>query len=212
MSGQREGLGAWRLLGAQRAEGRRALHQDIGYAGQSLDIVDESGLAEKSALSREGGLGAGHAALAFNGGDQGGLLAADEGSGALHDTQLEIKAAVKQVRPEQPAFLRLLYGVAHALYRQGVLGTHIDDTLVGFYGLGGDNHALDDGVRVALEQGTVHKGTRVTLVTIADNVFFVALRVQSELPFKPAGEAAAASAAQSGVNDELTDLLGTHFA
>ena len=67
-------------------------------------------------------------------------------------------------------------------------------------------------MRVAFEHGTVHECTGVALVSVAAYIFNISIRhdVACELPFHTGREAAAASAAQTGIEDFLNDLLRCH--
>ena len=68
-----------------------------------------------------------------------------------------------------------------------------------------DSHSLDYAMRVTLEDGTVHKCTRVTFVGVTANILGDALSsvTGSKLPFKASRESAAATATETGINDFL---------
>ena len=55
------------------------LAQDVRQGAHSFGIVNVGGLAPQPFHRRERGPGPGHAPLALNGGDEGGLFPADEG-------------------------------------------------------------------------------------------------------------------------------------
>ena len=63
---------------------------------------------------------------------------------------------------------------------------------------------------IALHDGAVHECAGVTLVAVADDVFLVALLLSGAVPFLSGGETAAASAAQTGIDDGLADLSVGH--
>jgi len=70
--------------------------------------------------------------------------------------------------------------------------------------------SLDHGVRVAFQHRTIHEGAWVALVTVTDNVFHIRLHLARQIPLQARREASAAAAAQTGVEQLLANLLGTH--
>ena len=66
-------------------------------------------------------------------------------------------------------------------------------------------------MRVALENGTVHECARVALVGVAADILLLILGCSRELPLQTRGEAAAASAAKTGVDQRLDDVCGLHL-
>jgi len=80
------------------------------------------------------------------------------------------------------------------LYGQGILITYVDIPLVRADGIGTDNHALDNTVRISFEDAPVLIGAGVTLVGVAEYILNVIFGGTAGLPFPPRGEAAAAPA------------------
>ena len=211
LAGQGEHLGALRLLGADAGEPLGALGDDDGHVGEGLDVVDVGGLAHLAADSGDRGLQRGLAALAFHGVDEGGFLAADEGAGTVAELDVEVKAAAEDVLAEEAVLAGLVDGDLQAVDGEGVLGTNVNQTLGGTDGVAADGHGLDDAVGVALEDGTVHEGTGVALVGVADNVLLVSAVLGAEFPLQAGGEAGAATAAEAGGFHDVDDLLGGHL-
>jgi hypothetical protein len=102
------------------------------------------------------------------------------------------------VLAEQAEIARLGDGGVQALQRQRVFRAAVDIALRCADGVGGDGHALDQAVGVALDDAAVHEGPRVALVGVADHVFGLALGEAGELPLQAGGEAGAAAAPQPG--------------
>src|SRR5699024_4085719 len=63
---------------------------------------------------------------------------------------------------------------------------------------------------VAFEYRTVHEGSGVALVGIADHIFPVGLHLAGDFALEAGGETAAAPPAQSGVHNLPDDLFGLH--
>ena len=147
-----------------------AAGHDGRHVGPGLDVVDVGGLAAEAALGREGRTRPGPAALALDGGDERGLLAAHEGAGALDDLDVEVEAAAQDVLAQEAALARLVDGALEALDRQGVLGADVDVAVAGADGVGGDDHALEHARGGRPRARAVHEGAGVALVGVADEV------------------------------------------
>ena len=95
---------------------------------------------------------------------------------------------------------------------EGIFRADIDETLVRADAIAADGHGLEDGVRVALQQGTVHESARITFVRVADDVLLLAgTALRGDLPLQAGGEARAATAAEAGLLDLGDHLLGGHL-
>ena len=97
LSAEREYLGA---LGRLRTDGGvpvSAFEDDLRHVGICLNVVENSGFSEKALDSRERRSRTGLAALAFNGGHQRRLLAADECACTEPDLNVKIEARAEDV-------------------------------------------------------------------------------------------------------------------
>ena len=112
---------------------------------------------------------------------------------------------------EEAVLAGLADGDFQTVDSQRILGTDVDETLGGADGVAADGHSLDDAVGVTLEDGTIHEGTGVTLVGVADDVLLVGLVLGAEAPFHTGGEAGAATAAEAGLGDLVDNLLRGHL-
>ncbi len=81
-------------------------------------------------MGGEGWLGGRHTAVAFNGRDQCGLLAAYKGTGAKAKFEVEGKVATKDIVAQQTKFSGLSYSDLEPMNRDGVLGADVDIALV----------------------------------------------------------------------------------
>src|SRR5450756_841241 len=90
----------------------------------------------------------------------------------------------------------------------GVLRAAVDVPVVGAHCVGADQHALDHGVSVALQEPAVHERPGVAFVGVADHVLLVAVLCGRELPLAPRREAGAAAAAQPARLDRLEYISG----
>ena len=63
---------------------------------------------------------------------------------------------------------------------------------------------------VAFQNATVHERTRVTFVSVANYIFFIAYRFSSKLPLHASGEATAATTTQAGLFNFVNNFLRSH--
>ena len=212
VTGQGKGLGAGAAIGTDGTEPRRALLDDVGDVCEGFDVVEAGGPAEEAFIHASGRFGARHAAVAFNGRRHGGAFAADKGARAAVDVHVEALAAAENVVTDQAEFFRLLNGDSQAVHRQRVFRTDIDVALGGIRRHTGYDHAFENLVRVAFHAGTVHEGTGVALVAVADDVLDRLFLVCRNLgPLFTGREAGAAAPAQAGVGHFLNDLFPAQF-
>ncbi len=196
LPGEGEDLRPWTPLRAQLDKTPCAVQDDQGDVRQRLYIVDQRGFAPEPLLRRKGRPRLGIAAGAVQGGDQGRLLAADEGPGAGADLQIEGETLLQNVFPQQFFSPGLTDRLPAAMHGDGVLGADIDIAAAGASGVACDEHPLDDAVRITLQNIAIHEGAGVALIGVADDKFFIGGRLPDQLPFAPRGEPAAAAPAQ----------------
>ena len=123
---------------------------------------------------------------------------------------LKLKSVPRIFSPSSPAARRLADRPLDALDGQRVFGPDVEEAGLGADGVAADQHPLQDGVRVALQDAAVHVGARVALVAVADDEVLVGLRLAGQLPLQPDREACAAPAAQAGRLQLVDHLLGRH--
>ena len=78
----------------------------------------------------------------------------------FHDLDPEAQARAEEVVAQEAQILGVLHGPAHPGHGQGIFGPHIHVAFVRADGPGGDHHAFQDRVGVALHDGAVHEGAR----------------------------------------------------
>jgi hypothetical protein len=197
-AGQREDLGPLALAGAVGGVPLAAAEQDRRHVGVRLHVVQQGRLSPKTRQRGEGRPRAGFPPVAFDRGQQGGFLAADEGSGAHADLQLEIEAGAENVFAQQPALARLGKGDLEPLDGQRILGADVDISLRRADRERGNRHAFDHRVGVAFDDAAVHEGAGIALVGVADDEFLTPRSVSGERPFPPRGKPGPSAAAKPG--------------
>jgi hypothetical protein len=92
-------------------------------------------------------------------------------------------------------------------YSQGILGTDIDDALARPDGITRDKHALQQRMRIRLDQRPVHERAGIPFVRVADKILLLTQSVSADSPFLEGGKARATAAPQTGVVDNADDIL-----
>ena len=176
--------------GADRPEPFGAVLQDGRDTGKRLDVVDDGGLAVQPLLDGVRRPRHGHAPEACDGLGQRGFLPADKGAGPLKHVDVEREWRAQDFPAQQPEFPRLANGLGDDPHGQGIFGAHVNDAAARPDGKAADDHALQDLVRVALQEGPVHVGSGVALVGVADHELLVAGGVAGQAHFRPVGNPA----------------------
>src|SRR6185312_10850088 len=205
-AGDRDDLGAGRLLGAELAEPLGAVGDDPRHVGERIHVVDQGRPAVEALDCREWRLQPRVAALALERVEQRRLLAADVGAGAAVDDQLEVPVGAEDVGPEVTRLVGFGDRGVEDVGLRVVLAADEDEGVAGVGGERGDRDPLDQLVRVALHQLAVLEGARLGLVGVAAEVLghFAAGQERGLFAHREAG---AAAAAQARVFELLEDLV-----
>ncbi len=168
------------------------------------------GFAEQTLDRRQRRLGSHHAALALEALEHGGLLAADVRPGADPDVHPEREPGSEHVVAE-PTLIgggrdRRLEG----LDRVGILRPDVDVTVAGADRVPGDDHPLDQGQWITLDQHPVGIGAAVTLVGVAGDVLHIARSVSDRRPLDAGGECRSPASTQARLGDFGDHLGGRH--
>ena len=105
--------------------------------------------------------------------DEGRFLAAYESSGAFLHTDFEIEARSENIPADEALFPGLPEGNLKSFNGQRIFCPDVDVGLSRSDGVGGDAHALDEPVGIPFNDGAVHKCSRIALIGIANQVFFL---------------------------------------
>ena len=200
---EREDLGAGTFGAAGLRKPGGSAADDGRDVAPGLDVVDVGGLAPEAFLRGERRPRMGTAGKAFKRGDEGCFFAADECSCALHQLDVEVEATIEDVVAEQAVFACLLDGAVEAAHGQRIFGADVDDSFCGAHHVCADDHAFEQGVRVAFDLVAVHVGAGVAFVGVADDVFDVGLGFGEEVPLVTGEEARATAATKAGCFDLL---------
>ena len=157
-------------------------------------------------LDRERRPDARRAALAFERLDQRRLLAADIGSGADVDRDVEIEAGVAQdVSAQQMLLTPPLQHRLQRLEQVAVFAAQINQAAPRTDHPCRDRHALEHGIGLPAQQHVVLEGARLAFVGVAHHHALGAGRLAAQFPLQAGREACAAAAAQVAEFD-----LGQH--
>ena len=141
-----------------------------GTRRQRLDVVDDRRLRVEAVDRRERRLEARHAALALERLEQAGLLAADvRARAAVHD-DLEIEARTEDVLAEEALRARVGERLREAVVAERELAAQVDERLVALDRVRRDDDALDELVRIALDEHAVLERRRLAFVGVHHEV------------------------------------------
>ncbi len=205
-SGKGEDFGAFAFFGSDGGEGLGAVADDPRDHGVGFDVVDAGRFSPESALCGERWSDSGHAAFSLDGGEQGGFLAADEGTRAFDDAEVQRELAAEDILAEESAFAAIGDGGPDAFDGEGILCADIEHAFVGADGLGGDDHSFEYAIGEGFEDHAIHEGAGVAFVAVADDIFEAAGGIAGQFPFLAGGETGAASAAEAGMFDEFDEV------
>jgi hypothetical protein len=170
------------------------------------------GLPNRPLTAGKGGAGTRHAAFSLDAVDQSGLFAANERPRPHLDQDLQVDARAEDVVPQQVVRFGVGDGRLEPLDGQGIFGPKVHIGLRGADRIGGDGHAFDQAMRIALDNGAVHERPGIAFIGVADQVFLIAGRLPGEFPFLARWKASAASTSQSALLDHVAHRLGRHAA
>jgi len=182
---QGKDLGSLAVFCADGAEPGRPLPQYPGDLGQRFHIVDQRGMIHISFLGRKGGTDMGITPSPLQGGNQSGLLAADKSPCSFVDLGVKGKVAAQNLFPQEIRGIAVGQGFPDAAYRQRIFCADIEKAPGSPYGIGSDDHPLDDAVGVRFQKHPVHKGTGIPLIAVADDIFFSVGLTGYQFPFDP---------------------------
>ena len=206
VAADREQLRAGALVGAEGAVALGAVLEDVRHRHDGFDVVDHRRRGKGAADRREGRLEARLALEAFERIDESGLFAADVGASAAVDVDVERVVGAADVLAEQTGRVGLLDGVVERADLRQHLTTHIDVRGAHAERVTGDDHALEQQVRIARHAQAVLEGARLALVGVDHQVHRLAGVARHKGPLHASGKARAAAAAQAGILDQLDQL------
>src|SRR6267143_424003 len=181
----------------------RTLLDDLAHPVHRLQVVLERGTVEEADLRDVRRAQARHAALALDRLDHRRLFAADVRPGAAAHVNRRQRARRAVFQPQQFLFQNRTAA--------SIFVPEVDVDLAHARAPGGDQHALEKAVRIALEVPAVLEGSRLALVDVHRHETRLGLR-GDDAPLAPRWKAGAAQAAQTGVFHDLGDLFAGAFA
>ena len=124
---------------------------------------------------------------------------------------MEVKVAAQDVVAQQAPLLQKLDGVAQTGNGHGILGTDVDIAIFRADSVARDHHAFNELEGVAFHNGAVHERAGVALVAVADHIPHGFLLTGNLLPLLAGGEAAAATAPETGGVHFVDYIVPGHF-
>ena len=201
--------GPRRTAAAEGGERGASVVDDPGQVRHRLHVVHDRGLAVESGdRGEERRLDAREPALALERLDQRGLLAADIGAGTgVHD-DVERELRAEDLRSECAVGVGVVERLLDPLESERELTAHEDEGLVDLQGVGRDDDAFDQLVRIVLDEVVVLERRRLRLVAVHHQVRN--RRLAQHRPLASRGETGATAAKQRRGVNLGGDRLGEH--
>src|SRR5262249_29958469 len=149
-------------------------------------------------------------ALAFERFDQPRLLAADVSARAAMHVDFAVKARAKDVLPEEALRPRLRECLLENLRALRKLTADVDVSEVRIDREARDHHALDELMRVLMDDVAILERPRLRLVRVADEICRLRPPALDEAPLRPARKPRAPTPTQPGLLHLLHDRLRLH--
>jgi hypothetical protein len=198
--GERTDAGTGRARDAELGVLLASHRDDVRQRRQRLDVVDDRRLRVETFDRGERRLQPRHAALALERLEQRGLLAADVRAGATVHDDLEVEARTEDVLAEVALRLRLRDRRHQPVVAERELAAAVDEREVALDRVRRDHDALEQLVRVALDEHPVLERRRFAFVTVDDEVAREAV-LRQERPLLAGREVRTAAAAQARRGD-----------
>ena len=190
----------------------RAAHlDDVLHMAEGFHVVHDGRAHVEAERRREiGGLDARVGALAFEGFDEAGLLAADVGTGTAMHVDLAVEAGAEDVLAEEAFIMRLCDGLFQNLRREGEFFAHVDVGKLGTHSEAGNRHAFDQLMRILMHDVPVLEGAGFGFVRVADQIDWLGIRGRNEAPLYTGRETCTPTATQAAGFDLVGDGAAIH--
>ena len=204
--------GAGAALCALCGIGLSAHHHNLAYLAEGLHVVNNGGATiQTNGCGEVGGLNARVRAHAFNGVDKAGFLTANVCPRTAVKHNLEVETALLNVFTQVALGLCLFNGIVHDACCLRELLAHVDNCVVSLYGVAGNNHTLQQLVRVLVYDETVFEGAGLGLIAVAYQVYGLGVALGDEGPLDTGGETCTATAAQPALLNFIDDIGRLHL-
>ena len=210
VAGDRNELRARALRGADLAERFRAHADDHGDVRQRLDVVHHR-RPQVQAFHRQARRAVARVALlAFDRRQQAGRLAAHVRTRALDDDEIHHELGAVERPAEVAGRIRLLDRGLQAAIRQVELAAHVDERVAHAERVAGDQHRLDQLVRVVLEDPAILERAGLAFVGVRAQEVRLAVVGLDHGPLAADREGGAAVAEDARGGDFLRHVDGLH--
>src|SRR5262252_9120260 len=194
------------LFRAESREPLGAFGDDEGHVAEGLDVVDGRRLVIEADDGGKRRLVARLGALAFKRLEERGLFAGLIGTGPAVHEDIAVEPGAEDVPAEEPARVGLVDRSLENLLGVQEFTPYIDVGDFRADGVAADGAALDEQVRIPLDEQVILERARLALVGVAGDVARGDFLVD-ELPLHARREARAAASAEAGRLDHLDDLV-----
>ena len=210
MSAHTEDAGAFALLRAKGSVPVGPIFHNGRNGRERLTVIDNRRATIQTDRCRKWRLQTRVAAPALQRLHQRALFTTDIRARPSMHNHIQRKTAAQNVLPDIAGSIGFLNGAFHLPPCQCQFAAHINKGRRNTAGIAGDNHALNQLMRVLLHNHAVFEGSRLALVRIAAQVAQLII-LSEKAPFHAGGEACASTPAQAGLLDHLDQVIGLVF-
>ncbi len=192
------------LFGAQILIRLAAHLDDVRHGGERFDVVDDRRAGIETGDGREGRFHSRMAAHAFERTEQRSLFTANVCARTGMGVNLAGEVRVENILAQQSGGAGFGKRPIHDVDQVFVFAARIDVVRLRAERVGGDDHAFDQHVRIALHQVAIFESAGFGFVGVADYVLRLRRILGNESPLHPGRKTRAAATAQA---DFLTSLM-----
>ena len=191
--------------------GFAAFQNDGRNGAERFDVINDGRAAVEADDSREGRLDARITALAFERFHQRGFFAAFVCASAGMREYVEIKPRAENILAEIAVRVGFFDGSLHDVQHVAIFAANVNEAAMRSKRTPGDNHALDQLMRIHFHQRTVFARARFGFVGIANQVFRLRRIFRHERPLHSGRKARTTAPAQTGFFHFVDDRLRRHL-
>jgi hypothetical protein len=136
------------------------------------------------------------------------FFAAHESACAKPDVEVERETRIHDVAAKKPGLFGLSNRNLQTRHCNRIFSAHIHVALIRADAVSGDNHGLQDAVRIAFKYRAVHESAGVAFVGVAQHILHIVFVRRGKFPLLSRRKSTAAATTQAGFFDLVDDFFG----
>ncbi len=198
LTNHRKDSGSRTILSTDRTKPLMTIADYRRHCGEGFNIINHRWQALKSGHRRIWRPGLGHAPVSTKRFDQSRLFTTNKSPGTLKNCNFQREITPQDIHAQYIFTFSLSNRLFHNLNGQRIFGPNIEQGPFGPYCQRRQSQTFEHLVRITFEQGSIHVGSGITLITITDNHFRRFLNFAGNLPFATGRKTGPAATTQIG--------------